>query len=1237
LSNAHIDHEILGPNDLAIRRESTDGSLWAATAWGALRGNAEGVFELFTSQEMAAVVGRLEPGLAITIVPDTVVGYRAWPRGTGMRVIKGGYLGTLRGGVPMTVWALASDGAGQGAGLRPGDAVTAMNGAVPDLPHLTLEGAGGSVDLTVRRGGGEPFGVHVALGEVSGGYHEFSLADVLEDRDGALWFGLSWGGELIRLRPGDADGEAVWTRFDATHGMHPGDRPRLAQSEDGTIWAISNHSDGGVNRFDGSRWSHFWLSDYGGTDINTSITQTRDGTVWIGGHSGSLQLLRHDVWERYGTADLPLSQSRIAELLQTPDGALWIAGLGQEVSRLDYDTARWTTWAGLKYQCETADGSTWFIATDGAVVRHYPGTANSNWIRYDVTDGLMDRPTGLLVTARGQLWAAGSMQGSSATARLVDDHWQVNRHLRLASSIDHRALFEAQDGALWFGADVDRSVPRGQVGGLLRLAGDVWTHFMPPRTLSHVYGIDGTADGAIWVGGSGLRRFDGDEWSIISQPQGLTSWIHGITTTADGSLWVGTRTYGLFRLVGGQWQRYGVRDGLSNNRIRAMQAVGDGGLWVATDKGLDRFDGTSWTTHALPRELASGDQILSLHESSDGALWINRSGNVIRYDPETEAPQTHIEVWLDKVSQPGNTTISWKGQDPWRSTPDEDLQFSWRLDDGPWSPYRRERSRMLLSLDSGEHEFTVRARDRDHNIDSTPAQVRFQVEPPVWRQPWFGGLMLLLLVVIGVQTRRVVKRDRALGESNRFLRQRTQDLEQANEEIQEANRMKSRFLANMSHELRTPLNAILGFAQLLRRSRNLPADERENVEIIHRSGEHLLTLINDVLEISRIEAGRTQVEEKAFDLHELLDRLREMFDMRAGEKGFDLSCTTSENVPRFVRCDEGKLRQILVNLLGNAVKFTDSGSVQVRVDYDDGQLHVEVEDTGRGISDEEQAVLFEAFVQTQSGRDSHSGTGLGLAISYEFARLMGGDVTVRSAERVGSVFTLRLPVSVADRADTEGEEARRVIGLQPGQPEFRILVVEDAPESRELLVRLLRTVGYTVRAAVDGAEGIDVWEDWRPQLVWMDMRMPVLDGYEATRQIKSRDAEGRTIIIALTASAFEEDREKVLAAGCDGFVRKPFREDEVLGVMANHLDVQYVYEQPEAAPNVPEARLTAADLIDLPETWRQAVVAAASVAAEDTLAELFGQIESERVAEGLRGLSRDYQYDEIMRLAGDDD
>ncbi|WP_375506764.1 PAS domain S-box protein [uncultured Nostoc sp.] len=494
----------------------------------------------------------------------------------------------------------------------------------------------------------------------------------------------------------------------------------------------------------------------------------------------------------------------------------------------------------------------------------------------------------------------------------------------------------------------------------------------------------------------------------------------------------------------------------------------------------------------------------------------------------------------------------------------------------------------------------------------------------------------------------------------------------AKEAAETANRAKSAFLANMSHELRTPLNAILGFAQLMERDNSLTKRQRDSLATINRSGEHLLNLINDVLEMSKIEAGRIILNPASFDLYQVLQSLQEMFQVRASAKKLSLSFELAPNLPQYILTDEGKLRQVLINLLGNAIKFTNTGRVRLRVSFFNGQnndprlmtndqgqmtINFEIEDTGAGIAAEELDNLFQPFVQTASGTQIREGTGLGLTISRQFVQLMGGDIRLHSKVGCGSTFDFNIKIELAESFEIAPPRVqKKAIALANGQPVYRILVVDDRQENCDLLTQLLNSIGFETRTAANGIEAIAAWQAWHPHLIWMDMRMPLMDGYEATRQIRVMEREIQegeleeishlTVIIALTASAFEEQRSSILAVGCDDLIRKPFREEVIFNKMAEFLGVCYIYAEEQdnfdQTPSVVSEleELKAQDLFIMSQEWRTSLYEAAIQVDAEIIFQLIEQIPETHFAlsERLSDLVNCFCFDEIIDLTqrGDD-
>ena len=486
-----------------------------------------------------------------------------------------------------------------------------------------------------------------------------------------------------------------------------------------------------------------------------------------------------------------------------------------------------------------------------------------------------------------------------------------------------------------------------------------------------------------------------------------------------------------------------------------------------------------------------------------------------------------------------------------------------------------------------------------------------------------------------------------LSASRQQLERSSQQLQLKAQEAEAANLAKSSFLANMSHELRTPLNAILGFSQLMSRDETTTSSQKESLDIINRSGEHLLNLINDVLEMSKIEAGKITLDNTAFDLHRLLQTIQAMFQIRAESKGLWFKFELADNLPQYIVGDSRKLRQLLINLLSNAVKFTQTGGVTLRTFTCEGdrpsgdkvKLCFVIADTGKGIAPEELDKLFDPFMQTKSGIQSEGGTGLGLAISRQFAELMDGSIQADSVLGEGSTFNFDIQIELVESSQVDIVSSPRTVKhLALGQTKYRLAVIDDRQTNRLALLKLLQSVGFEPRTANNGVEAIALWHEWQPDLIWMDMRMPVMDGYEATRTIKSHPQGKATIIIALTASAFEEQREKVIQAGCDDFVPKPFSEQTIFDKLNQHLGVKFIYESEVehlANESVKAAKpITLKDLESLPPELVSELNQAAIAVDGEKLEQLITQIpdSQQHIVEGISKMLSEYDFDSIIDL-----
>ncbi len=497
---------------------------------------------------------------------------------------------------------------------------------------------------------------------------------------------------------------------------------------------------------------------------------------------------------------------------------------------------------------------------------------------------------------------------------------------------------------------------------------------------------------------------------------------------------------------------------------------------------------------------------------------------------------------------------------------------------------------------------------------------------------------------ISTITRDITEHKRNAEELRRYkdhleeeVQQRTEDLVLARNAAEAANQAKSVFLSSMSHELRTPLNAILGFSNLMRKDALLPENHRQNLDIINRSGEHLLTLINDVLEMAKIEAGRLQLENAPFDLGAMVRDVTDMMLIRAGEKGLRLLTDQSSYFPRYIVGDEARLRQVLINLIGNSIKFTEQGGVTLRLGTRQNSfshLMIEIEDSGAGIAPEDQQRIFEPFVQLNSHWDN-KGTGLGLSLSRQFVQLMGGGIKLESTVGKGTLFRIDLPLNEVTEADiiqSKQVEKGDIIGLEPGQPDYRILIVEDKLENQLLLTKLMESVGFQVKVAENGEQGIQLFQSWHPHFIWMDRRMPVMDGLEATRQIRKLPGGKDVKIVAVTASAFIEQRSESIDAGMDDFVRKPYRFNEIYECMSKQLGVRYIYDgmpEPEQATTANMSEM----LSVLPEELRYDLMEALESLETNRIAQVIQQIEpyDRKLQKTLSHLADTFDYTAILK------
>ncbi|HYP16624.1 MAG TPA: ATP-binding protein [Opitutus sp.] len=694
----------------------------------------------------------------------------------------------------------------------------------------------------------------------------------------------------------------------------------------------------------------------------------------------------------------------------------------------------------------------------------------------------------------------------------------------------------------------------------------------PSSADGRIFLVAGNAAGPLFVTAAGLFRYDAAQGRFAADPRGR-AWTgtgdvpRGFTVQDDGKIWV---------------------------QLHRASAPGKSPLVL-----LDADGAVIRSVAPEPIHLIDYGGVRLLHTERVGEreyLWAGGVGGLLRCDWNSPAPRRPAippVIAVDAESEP----IEVRAELPTFAVSRRPLRFqfampvnytgaAWefetRLDgfDDAWSPPAPRGEAVFTNLPGGRYRFEVRARNSAGET-SPAAQLAFSVRPPWHRSSaaYVGYGLLGLAAIAGFMRWRLQKSERERQRLEELVQRRTAELRVAVEQADSANRAKSLFLANMSHELRTPLNAIIGYAQLLRKDEAVPARGRERLGIINDSGEHLLQLLNEVLDLAKIEAGRMELRVAEFDLPPLLANVAAVLGSRAREKGLEFVTEIAPDLPMRVRGDAGKLRQVLENLIGNAIKFTASGRVTLGVHpvADAGRekvIEFAISDTGAGVGEADRHRIFEVFGQAGDGRPPEPGTGLGLPLCQRLLALMNSRIEFESTLGRGSRFHFRVALEpVAELRPTPWAE-RRMTGYQG--PRKRVLVVDDVGVNRAVVRDLLEPLGFAVGEAATGGEALAAMAREIPDAVFLDFRLPDVSGVEVARAVLARWPEQAPKMIALSASALGEDRDNMLAAGCAVFLAKPFRERELLEALGTLLGLEWL-EAAQAAPSA-EAKLGGSEL-----------------------------------------------------------
>ncbi len=1036
---------------------------------------------------------------------------------------------------------------------------------------------------------------------------ETSIQDLSLGASGRLYLAISEKNEYGKLVIYDHYsklGTGEYQLYDSVNGPGFRGEVHVEEAPGGNTWVISNAHDLSTYFFDGQAWHAVRLSDlFGGIDSQNSLMITDDGAVWIGGY-GRFFVYENENWKEYKYPDVSFSSSSRLLFSEAPDGKILVVDkLGEGYLYNNTDNV-WRTYPELIFQLENNDEH-WFLSYEGRAVHFKNGSSLS----YGTEQGLIDTPVKLFNTSYGEIWAIGGHEGLAAVAFYNGDSWEKRVFPEVSWSFDYRAVYEASDGSVWLGSSADIRHDLGQYGGVVQFLApqinkDSLIHYSEktePTIPTACYGIGESSDGTMWFGGRAIWRLNENNWAKIDSLIEFEGYTDFISTDPNYNVWFGSRHYGIFKLDSLSWTQYTMNEGLPGNNIFNIHTPSENEVWAVTRDGVGYFDGVAWSSEIFP----SAFEILPEMQIKKGlkneywlvyvpSEWIRRGLSpsisdvkpsqfkTVRYTPGKQAPQTTIESYSTEIQvNDGENVVFWRGKDYMENTNDTRLEYSWRLNESEWSPFRKKSYQQLIGLSAGNYRFQVRARDHDFNIETGPATIEFEVVPPWWFSWQFILIMAIALLIIVRLEVRIIRRNKTLGTLNSVLQKKSGHLEKQNvqieaqkqeiknnyEDLKKLSQSRLQFFTNVSHEFRTPLGLIQSpLEELVKPGKSLPKTLIDKYHlIIQRNANRLFRLVNQVLEVYKIEHTTLDFNPSNGDLVNFVRDILELFDQILMQKEIKLNIH-SDHETLFLSFDHDKIEKIIFNLLSNAIKnVKHPGEITVliaKIDTTEGTqstVRLEVMDNGVGIPIDHQTRIFERFFHIDSGsqQDFHSGVGIGLAYIKDLVHAHGGNISVKSNPGEFTVFTVDLPFIPAEKQNDHvsnsistgihkalEELEISLISNEPGNvstelyDDIKVLIIEDDPDTRFLMSQSLGEY-FVIMEAPNGKEGYKLAKEQKPDLIISDIMLPGMSGVEICARLKEDFNTSHIPILLLSAKTTRSDRIDGYEAGADGYLDKP--------------------------------------------------------------------------------------------------